>query len=78
MSMAELLEETTRRLLKAKIEIPTQYRGDKTEVLNWEKGKEARLEKCVDEAWATTERWCDKTKRRMTRKRRRRSRSSAR
>ena len=62
MSMAELVEETTRRLLKAKIEIPTQYRGDKTEVLNWEKGKEARLEKCVDAAWATTERWCDKTK----------------
>ena len=62
MSMAELAEETERRLLKARIEIPVQYRGDTKEVLNWEKGKEARLEKCVDAAWATTERWCDKTK----------------
>ena len=60
MSIAELAEETERRLLKARIEIPVQYRGDNTEVLNWEKGKEARLEKCVDAAWATTERWCDK------------------
>ena len=38
MSMAELVE-TTRRLLKAKIEIPTQYRGDKTEVLNWRRAR---------------------------------------
>mmetsp|Transcript_4110 Transcript_4110/g.11094 ORF Transcript_4110/g.11094 Transcript_4110/m.11094 type:complete len:653 (-) Transcript_4110:52-2010(-) len=62
MSLAELVEETDRCLLKAKCEIPVQFVGDATECLNWEKGKEGRLERCVDAAWATCERWRDESK----------------
>ena len=62
MSLAELVEETDRCLLKARCEIPVQFVGDATECLNWEKGKEGRLERCVDAAWATCERWRDESK----------------